>query len=159
LTGAAAAGATPWVLKTGWSRDLPVQQVTRLELIMNLKAAVDQPIDARHLDIDGQAYPTSMRASFGPTGAAGGSPRHTMRLFGQCVLRRFVMCLMAVLTSVPEAKTRDITISNIACRMRSGSRRSGIASASCRQTPCFRSASRRSTRRHWMTGCRRQNRR
>jgi hypothetical protein len=43
--------------QSGWSRDLPVQKVTRLELIINLKAAVDQPIDARHLDIDGQAYP------------------------------------------------------------------------------------------------------
>jgi hypothetical protein len=29
------------------------------------------------------------------------SPRHTMRVFGQCVLRRFVTRLMTVLTSVP----------------------------------------------------------
>jgi hypothetical protein len=56
LTGAMAARATPG-FSIGWSRDLPVQQVTRLELIINLKAAVDQPIDVRHLDIDGQAYP------------------------------------------------------------------------------------------------------
>jgi hypothetical protein len=51
-------------------------------------------------------------------------------------------------SSCPQAiaKTRDTTISNIACRMRSGSRRSGMASASRGQTPCLRSACRRSSK-------------
>jgi hypothetical protein len=53
------------------------------------------------------------------------------------------------------AETRAITISNIACRTRSGSRRSGIASASHRHTPSPRSAS-RSPDRHRRTGCRHQ---
>jgi hypothetical protein len=44
------------------------------------------------------------------------------------------------------AELRAITISNIACRTRSGSRRSGIASASRRHTPSLRSASRNSSR-------------
>jgi hypothetical protein len=44
-----------------------------------------------------------------------------------------------------DRQNTDITISNIACRIRPGSRRSGIASASRRQTPCLRSASRRSS--------------
>src|SRR5258708_1092635 len=44
------------------------------------------------------------------------------------------------------ADTRSITISNIACRIRSGSRRSGIAAASRRHTPSLRSASRSSNK-------------
>ena len=43
-------------------------------------------------------------------------------------------------------EARAITISNIACRTRSGSRRSGIAAASRRHTASLRSASRNSSR-------------
>jgi len=45
-----------------------------------------------------------------------------------------------ILVAQAIAQTRAITISNIACRMRLASRRSGIASASRPHTPSLRSA-------------------
>src|ERR1700680_376196 len=49
-----------------------------------------------------------------------------------------------ILVPAAIAEARAVTISNIACRIRSGSRRSGIASASRRQTPRLRSPCRTS---------------